>query len=127
MELNSKDEQNVDMAGIYYIGRVCKYRCSEPHEPFIVTRVYAEEDGNNKKQIFFDAIRADGSVIEDGTLSLICRVHEDPKRYSSFRKLFAVIWEEIERCETTKSIPVRRRSRRRCSGGLRSHMGSTRS
>lgn len=55
------------------VGDVCRYK-KDNKQPFIITRIYCGHDGFGKIEFFFDAIYEDGSVIEDGTLSLIERV-----------------------------------------------------
>lgn len=58
-----------------HVGDVCVYK-NGTNPPFIVTRIYWEEDGSRRMTGFFDGLFNDGSVLQDGTLSIIKKVDD---------------------------------------------------
>lgn len=95
---------------------VCKYKNGDIG-PFLITKLYCSQDGLGGWNYYFDAICLDGSTITDGTLSLVelFTPNED------IRHGFIVLFENMIKVMKmqAKSIPVRRRSRKRCSGARR--------
>ena len=68
-------------------GDVCKYKHDKENKPFVITKIYKDENGFGQTDLFFDGIYADGYVIDDGTLCAVERVKDKSNRAVELNEL----------------------------------------